>query len=233
MISIGDKIKEVRVGLNKSQTEFAKELNLSRSGVTQIESGKTNPSFEVINKIVSIYGIPPEFFFNSHDKDKIISDTPPARGLTENDLSVLKSMNFIHYIDNIVLYINNSDSKNRSVLREVKKLFREKITTLNKIVEIANVLRVDHYHPSAKEYQEFIHEEWEKGIISEADPEEYSEKLRFDATGLKYIIQIVRFNEDIEHIQYLIDQRISTLLSDCSFMVRVGMIKFVENIDHE
>lgn len=52
---IGNRIKALRLEKGLSQEEFGVPVNLSRSAVSQIESGQTYPSLESIDKIVKHY----------------------------------------------------------------------------------------------------------------------------------------------------------------------------------
>jgi transcriptional regulator with XRE-family HTH domain len=52
---IGEKIKTIRLEKGLSQEEFGSPLDLTRSAVSQIESGSTYPSLESLDKIIKHY----------------------------------------------------------------------------------------------------------------------------------------------------------------------------------
>jgi len=54
---IGERLKQVRQALRLKQVDMAKELKLNPSAISQIESGRTNPSLETISEIGSRYGV--------------------------------------------------------------------------------------------------------------------------------------------------------------------------------
>ena len=47
-----------------SQTDFGKSLGLSKSQVSHILSGRTKPSRDVLNKLISEYGVNLNWFFS-------------------------------------------------------------------------------------------------------------------------------------------------------------------------
>lgn len=57
MSKINDRIKEIRTDFNLTQSEFAKELHLSREYISKIENGKYDPSSATISLISYKYGI--------------------------------------------------------------------------------------------------------------------------------------------------------------------------------
>lgn len=52
-----DRIKELRTKLNKSQTDFAKSISVSRSAVCKMESGENYPSEQTIHLICTEYNV--------------------------------------------------------------------------------------------------------------------------------------------------------------------------------
>lgn len=50
-----------RVNANLTQKQAAKALNLSVLTLQHYESGKTSPTWDVIKRIESVYGIPMDF----------------------------------------------------------------------------------------------------------------------------------------------------------------------------
>jgi len=54
-VSIGERIKNLRLDHNLSQATIAKTLNISRSNYSQIELGNQFPSFDTLHLIASFY----------------------------------------------------------------------------------------------------------------------------------------------------------------------------------
>lgn len=68
---LGLRIKELRNSKNLKQCEMADLLDMERSNLTRIESGKQRPSDENLEKIAKILNIELyELFDNEHLKDK-------------------------------------------------------------------------------------------------------------------------------------------------------------------
>lgn len=51
------RIKEVRSAIGKNQTDFAKDLSVSRSAICKIESGENTPSEQTIKLICNIFNV--------------------------------------------------------------------------------------------------------------------------------------------------------------------------------
>lgn len=240
MKELGLKIKDIRTRLKVSQGDFANELSISRSGIAQIEAGKTNPSFELIHKIVKIYGINPDLFFddlnlknnntdinvqvktlnNVQDNDKI--------GISRNDLNILKEISWLPSVDEILPYLSNSETKNKAIFRDTKQEVKEKIQSYNSLAEIAELFRISTILENAKEFVVIDERRYIKGSIEDYMPEEYREGLKFDSPFLKTIIQILALKESVNHLVYLTDSRIKQLKRDCAFLLNLGIISINE-----
>lgn len=232
------RIKEVRENLKLSQIEFSNSLNISRSGIAQIEAGKTNPSFNLIRKIVKKYNISPEYFFNDlnideNDQNNVQVNAPINIQVTEinkNDLKLLLEFHFLPSIENIFPYLSNSDSKNRAILKDVIKELKEKISTYNKLFEIAKLLKIITITESAKEFVYLDADKYINDTIQDCLPESYRDGLKFESKILIVIVKILALISDTEHINYLIDSRIDYLKRECSFLVDFGIITINENL---
>lgn len=69
MISYKEKILKFRKLQKLTQTEFAKELNVSRSYVAQVEGGNIEPSDSFLNKIVETFDLNKKYFFTDDNKN--------------------------------------------------------------------------------------------------------------------------------------------------------------------
>lgn len=68
---LGLRIKELRISKNLKQCEMADLLDMERSNLTRIESGKQRPSDENLEKIAKILNVGLyELFDNEHLKNK-------------------------------------------------------------------------------------------------------------------------------------------------------------------
>jgi len=69
---IGEALRLIRVFHDKKSTELAKELGISSSYLSEIESGKKQPSLELINKYAEVFRTSSHailFFSDDLDKD--------------------------------------------------------------------------------------------------------------------------------------------------------------------
>lgn len=70
---IGEALRLIRVFHDKKSTELAKELGISSSYLSEIESGKKQPSLELVNKYAEIFNTSSHsilFFSDELDKNK-------------------------------------------------------------------------------------------------------------------------------------------------------------------
>jgi len=54
---LGSNLKQIRIEKKISQGDIARELEVSRSFVSNIENGKTNPTLSTISKIAKAVGV--------------------------------------------------------------------------------------------------------------------------------------------------------------------------------
>lgn len=83
MASIAEKIKHLRVENNLTQEDFAHKIGISRSNLAQIETGKTNPTFEAIGAICNVFKL---------DANYLIDTTKNVIDIVNNNV-ILKSRN--------------------------------------------------------------------------------------------------------------------------------------------
>lgn len=69
MISYKEKILRLRKSKNLTQTEFAKELEVSRSYIAQIEGGNIEPSSSFIEKVMNKFEVNKKYFFTDDNKN--------------------------------------------------------------------------------------------------------------------------------------------------------------------
>lgn len=69
---IGEKIKRLRLTLGLTQEELAERTDLSRSFISQLESDKTSPSIETLEKILRALGTDLKHFFSDIESEKIV-----------------------------------------------------------------------------------------------------------------------------------------------------------------
>lgn len=65
MKEIGNRIKKIRKILNKSQTELAQELGLTKQAISNIEHSKSLPSISFLSKLLIDYGININYIISS------------------------------------------------------------------------------------------------------------------------------------------------------------------------
>ncbi|SDO66016.1 DNA-binding transcriptional regulator, XRE-family HTH domain [Eubacterium maltosivorans] len=87
MITPGIRIKELREQAGYTQNEIAKKLNLSRSNISQWESGLSVPTLKNALQLKELYGVSLDYLMGLESKETIdISD------LSNNEKEVILRM---------------------------------------------------------------------------------------------------------------------------------------------
>ncbi|WP_368490741.1 helix-turn-helix domain-containing protein [Clostridium sp. BJN0013] len=66
-MNIGKKIKSLRLLNNYSTTKLSKEAGIAQSYLSDIESGKSNPTIEKLSKILDVFNISLAEFFTEDE----------------------------------------------------------------------------------------------------------------------------------------------------------------------
>ena len=66
---IGEKIKSLRESEALTQEEIAVKVGVSKEFISMVESGKRNPSLEVLSKIASVFSIEASYFMDTKRED--------------------------------------------------------------------------------------------------------------------------------------------------------------------
>ena len=107
-MNIGDKIKELRIKLNLSQTQLAKLTKLKPPAICQYEKGKRIPGYDALRALSIVLNVPIESLIG-YDTDELNDDCSELYYLfiRINNLSstskdeVIKFVDYLNYLDNI------------------------------------------------------------------------------------------------------------------------------------
>ena len=72
VVSLADKLKNLRRSKKITQTELSKAIGMSSSVITHYESGDRMPSFDVLIKLAYFYGVTTDYLLGINDR-KILS----------------------------------------------------------------------------------------------------------------------------------------------------------------
>lgn len=64
-------LKAYRLDFGLTQQQFAERLGISRSALTQLEAGKTKPSYEVMDRLLEEFSVDPTVFFDKGDNASV------------------------------------------------------------------------------------------------------------------------------------------------------------------
>lgn len=105
---IGQKIKELRKEKNWSLRALAEKASISKSTLSDIENGNTNPTANTLVKIAEALGVTVENFFkdeSADDKTKIFSDNLNNLDNEESKLSYLSAVMDFAEPEDVVKFI--------------------------------------------------------------------------------------------------------------------------------
>ena len=68
-MKIYEKIKKLRTSKGYSQAEFAEKIGLSHGHITRLETGKFNPSIEVLKKLADLFEVSTDYLLNDSSED--------------------------------------------------------------------------------------------------------------------------------------------------------------------
>ena len=84
---IADRIKSLREQQNKTQTELAKQLGITRSSVNAWEMGISVPSTQYIVELANIFQVSTDYLLGVN-----ISSSICVAGLTDKDIELIHSI---------------------------------------------------------------------------------------------------------------------------------------------
>jgi transcriptional regulator with XRE-family HTH domain len=88
---IGIRIKEIRRELRISQKDFAEEVNISGSFLSEVEAGKSKPGYEFITSVTQKYNVNPMYLLTG-DGGMFQAETPEETLIQEHDYGDLTQM---------------------------------------------------------------------------------------------------------------------------------------------
>tara|TARA_B110000046_G_C12942965_1_gene376630 strand:+ start:239 stop:601 length:363 start_codon:yes stop_codon:yes gene_type:complete len=108
MISLGQTLKKVREAKGLSQKEVAGLIDMAQAQYSRIESGKTDPSFSVVDKIANALGFSLSELFKADD---IFTD------VNTYDKTLMEKLRFLDSLD---------DNEKKSIYTLIDSLISKK-----------------------------------------------------------------------------------------------------------
>lgn len=65
----GDKLKELRISKNLSQEELGEIFEVRKSSISNWETGKATPTFDMLTKIAQYFGVTIDYLLNFNQED--------------------------------------------------------------------------------------------------------------------------------------------------------------------
>ena len=72
IMSLADKLKELRKNFCMTQDDIAELLDMSRTTFSKYENGAANPPLSVLRKLSAIYNVPIEYLIHDEPSSKMI-----------------------------------------------------------------------------------------------------------------------------------------------------------------
>jgi len=104
--SCAQTFKLIRMANGLTQNQFSEQLDISSSYVGQIEQGKAFPSYELLNKVVEIYGVDANLFFDGGSAANLIDNSfyKLISDMSNNQLDGIKSL--LKFVTNVSILHN-------------------------------------------------------------------------------------------------------------------------------
>lgn len=138
-LNIGERIKYLRKDILhiKSQEVFAKQINISRSNLGNIETSRISVTDRVISDICSTYNVNENWLRNGGDDDDIFISKSENNELFDYVQDLLNDTDDIiaNGIKDFILVYKRLDKSSQAVLQNAAKEYLKKLNNHHDIVE--------------------------------------------------------------------------------------------------
>jgi transcriptional regulator with XRE-family HTH domain len=111
-MSIGERIKNLRKQYGLNQTEMGKMFNLNYGAISAIESGRSNPSIEMVEKLSKLFNV---------STDYIIKGTETEQTLSESEQEIIEALRKDEVMSNAMIEFAKLKKKVISYARSYRK----------------------------------------------------------------------------------------------------------------
>ena len=92
-MSIGKKIRELRLEHNLLQRELAKEIHIAPNTLSQFETGQANPSYEVLSLIADFFQCSTDYLLGREDDfGNVVVQTEKPAPLPQDEQELLQNL---------------------------------------------------------------------------------------------------------------------------------------------
>jgi len=109
-MSIGTKIRKLRLQHKMSQEELAYKLNVAQTSVSNFESNKTIPDFIVMQKMCEVFEVGFEYFVDK-DKEKYVFKKNQNNNIVVGKIEILNNTMPEGILENMLKRIENLEAK--------------------------------------------------------------------------------------------------------------------------
>ena len=121
---IGQRMRAIRKTLRLTQTEFAKLFNMSGPSLSELETGKYNPGFNLVEKLVNQYKVNP-YYLLAGEGEMFSDPPPPKRGYSYPD-------NASDDVKDLLRYFEQSAIVHYHLLCEFKRILIQEKSSIDK-----------------------------------------------------------------------------------------------------
>ena len=87
MVSMGDKLRSLRIEKNLTQKQVADRIGLAISAVSSYESGSRYPTYDTLIKLARMFHVSTDYLLGIADKRNI-----EVTGLTDEDVGLISQL---------------------------------------------------------------------------------------------------------------------------------------------
>ena len=125
---LGKRIKTIREERQMKQKQFAASLGISGSLLSQIETGRKNPVYELLYKLMKKYNVSLDWLFSGQG-EMFLKKKPEVKARED------KYIDDIETIDDLVWYLEHSNLFNLNVMGYAARFFFENEEHIKKELE--------------------------------------------------------------------------------------------------
>lgn len=135
---VGKRLKDVRRALNMSQKDFAAGIDVSGSYLSEIESGKTKPGYNLILAVAREFNVSPNWLLL--EKGDMFLEKNSLAAISENDFG-----DQVERVKELLLYLKKSPLVQSTVLGFVSKFLYENEESIQKDIEKSEAKKIENH----------------------------------------------------------------------------------------
>ncbi len=217
---IGVNIKHLRSKYNISQEVLANKMNISRQQLVNYETKDVTIPLKQLDKLKQIFDITIDELIYTDLSQSIEKKRKTNDFISGHDLSILTKKYYTQHVKDVKSYMIYTESHIKHLCSNLLNEIKEKIFVINTISDIANSLKInlDEYYSHRFDY--INEKEYLKRVLQDTG----IDSVEFDNYKIKWIVKLLSLKDSLNHISYVIYDRIKYLKKGCDMYINEKLI---------